>query len=319
MTKILLIGGSGFIGTFLRERLSSNNFTVKVLDIKGTSHKVLQNEFTPCSILNFEDLTKNIINFKPEIVINLAANPSLKSKSPHDFPEIINGTENLIKIFQKIFKPKLYIHFSTQYVVKPGLEVKDENYLFPYTAYGESKAIAEKNVFEKCNVPWIILRPTNIWGPMHPFFPNELWKLIEDRKYFHPGFKAIVKNYGYVENIASDVALLCMKENYVHYINKVRYLSDGEIDNYKWMNGFSLELSGKKALIIPRNIWFLLASIGSFLKFFNIKLPIDLGRYFRLTVNENIQDELILKLEKQRISLNDAIVKSCNWYRNAKV
>ncbi|MGO9340347.1 MAG: hypothetical protein ACLPY1_22855 [Terracidiphilus sp.] len=62
---------------------------------------------------------------------------------------------------------------STQFVVGPGpLPVHDQDFR-PYTVYGASKVLAEKAVRDgRLECVWTIVRPTNVWGSMHPRYPH---------------------------------------------------------------------------------------------------------------------------------------------------
>src|SRR5690606_40216757 len=69
----------------------------------------------------------------------------------------------------------------------PRVQLKTS--LFPYTTLFRSS----------------IIRPTNIWGPRHPFFPHELWRYLERGYYVHPGLRPTPKYYGYVTNAVAQI------------------------------------------------------------------------------------------------------------------
>ena len=82
------------------------------------------------------------------------------------------------------------------------------------------------------------------------------------------------------------------------------------------MNGFSKVLSGKKVRRIPKTLWKVLALAGDTLKYGNIKFPVDSGRFFRLTVNEDIPYEDTIDLVgKPTFSLEQGIEISVNWIK----
>ena len=219
----------------------------------------------------------------------------------------------MFKIFKKF---KKFIHISTQYVNTPGQKIDDETSFDPYTTYGASKAEGEKMVRE-ANIlcDWVILRPTNIWGPWHSFFPHELWLYLSKNYYVHPGFEPIKKYYGFIGNTLKQIDFFIHSDN-KEKKKKVFYLTDPPINSYDWMNGFSKVLSGKKVRRIPKTLWKVLALAGDTLKYGNIKFPVDSGRFFRLTVNEDIPYEDTIDLVgKPTFSLEQGIEISVNWIK----
>lgn len=277
-------------------------------------------KFWKCiDILNKDDLSDVIQSFNPTHVLHLAAKANLHGKSIDDFPENVAGTRNMIFSSDKNQTVKRFIHISTQFVCRPGVYPNSDDEYSPYTAYGLSKAESEKIIKSfNPNFEWVILRPTNIWGPWHPGYPYEMWPYLKKRYYMHPGYSKIVKHYGFVKNVCYQMNQFLFHLNKDDISKKVFYITDSKIDSSEWMNAFSLALSGKKIKKIPRIIWFFLASIGSLLQVFNIKFPVDLGRYFRTTVNENLPVDKTFNLISQQnnISLFDGVEQTVIWLKN---
>ena len=311
--RILITGGSGFIGTNLIDYLSKNYPNYELLNLDNSfprysPHKMYWKE---CDLKKIKTISKLISDFQPDAVIHLAAKASLDGTSITDFPDNILGTKNLVNCIQKTKSINKFLHTSTQYVCTPGMSPKSETEFSPYTPYGASKAESEKIVRNsdlKCN--WAILRPTNIWGPWHSFFPYELWKFLAKRFYFHPGFSPIIKHYGFIGNavIQIDKILHLSDEK---KLNQVYYITDPPIDNSEWMNAFSKALCGKKIWRIPKILWRIMAIIGSIGAKIGVKFPLDLNRYFRLTVNEKLPYQKTIDLAGIPLYNLDSGVKCC--------
>tara|TARA_S200000501_G_scaffold271423_1_gene255166 strand:- start:7626 stop:8615 length:990 start_codon:yes stop_codon:yes gene_type:complete len=316
--KYLITGGSGFIGTNLISFLQKKYPSCSILNIDTSSPRnVNQSRYwIDCDIMDFDKLLNEFKNFDPSYVVNLAAKASLDGKTAEHFPENITGAKNVAACVRKMNSILKFLHFSTQYVIKPGVEIKGDYFYKPYTPYGESKAIGEKIVRDmgiECD--WLILRPTNIWGPWHSFFPFELWKYLSKRYYVHPGFEPINKYYGYIGNIVRQINSFLKKKHNLSS-KKVFYLTDPPIDNYEWMNGFSNILSGKKVRRLPKVIWKTTALIGDGLKAVGVKSPIDSGRYFRLTVNENIPyEDTIEFVGNSKFDIKQGLEISLEWIK----
>jgi len=314
--RILITGGSGFIGTHLIEELSRTGYQLLNVDINKPKLREYDKLWAECDIKNIDDLSRIFSEFKPTHIIHLAAKANLNGDSIDDFPDNVLGTKNVVECVNKTQQTMRLIHISTQYVVTPGISPKSDEFLQPYTAYGESKAEGERIVRQSCSKPWILFRPTNIWGPMHPNFPNEMWPFLQKRYYFHPGFCPIRKYYGYVENAVRQMSTLGLECKDEHVCGKVFYITDPPIDSADWLNGFSLMLSGKPLRRIPKTLWRIFALIGDGLNSAGVKFPISSARFYRLTVNESIPYEKTIKLTgTPQVSLAEGIQRSVEWFK----
>jgi hypothetical protein len=93
-----------------------------------------------------------------------------------------------------------------------------------------------------------------------------------------------MKSYGYVKNLVHQLTGIMNSERSV--IDKqVFYLGDLPMDSYEWVNSFSVQLTKRDAIIIPRFIVKMLALIGEFLKFLKIKFPLTNLRYLNMTTD----------------------------------
>jgi len=322
MKKILITGGSGFIGTNLIDYLLENYEEVDILNVdvanpRNEHHKSI---WKKVNILDKEQLSIIIESFKPSYVVHLAARPSLYGKSIEDFPEIVEGTKNLVTLCNDISSVKRFIHISTQLVCYPGVHPKSDDEYSPYTFYGLSKAESEKIIRSiDPNFKWLILRPTNIWGPWHSSYPYEMWPYLKKRYYMHPGYDKSYKYYGFVINVCYQISEFLFNIDINKINKKVFYTTDPKIPSEDYLNAFSIALSGKKINRIPRFIWYILASFGSLVKTLKINFPVDLGRYFRTIVSESLPVEKTIELmdyHTNAIKLDQSVKLTVDWLKN---
>lgn len=271
-TRVLVTGGSGFIGTNIIE-FYKDKCEVLNIDIVAPRNKTHNFYWQKVDILNLESLHKTVSSFKPDYVLHMAARTDLDGKSINDYSANTKGVENIINVINNTFSIKKVIFASSRLVCKIGYEPKDEFDYKPSTIYGESKIIGEKIVrnADIKNAEWLIVRPTSLWGPWFDIPYKNFFDIIEKQLYFHPKGKKIYKKFGFVLN---SVQILDVLLNDKTLNNKTVYLSDfKELEVYEWANIISKHFHGKNVKQIPYFVLKIVAFFGDFLKTFGFKNP----------------------------------------------
>jgi GlcNAc-P-P-Und epimerase len=282
MYRILIIGGSGFIGTNAIEFYKKSNIMLNI-DIKIPmleSHRPFWKEVDIC---DYDSFMQAVTVFKPDYIIHLAARTDLDGKSVQDYDSNTTGVKNLMSIVKQLDALKKIIISSSKFIAKNGYTVKSQFDYCPHTVYGESKVITEKNVWN--NPPacdWAIIRPTSIWGPHFSIPYKNFFDLIISGLYFHIGKSKCYKTYGYIGNSVYQIDQIMMTETY-DLDNKIFYIGDEppyEIN--EWADEIALELKIKNKTL---PVWFVrvLAKFGDFLSLVNIKFPMQSFRYNNMT------------------------------------
>jgi dTDP-glucose 4,6-dehydratase len=182
--KILLTGGAGFIGSTLAEKLVSENElliydnfsrdSISGKKIRSENLKIIKDD-----ILNFESLKKVCENFKPQIVVHLAAIAGIDTViiNPVNTMDVnINGTLNLLKALEK-YSSRLerVLDFSTSEVLGAYAYKSTEKSSTNFAPVGEarwtysiSKVAGEHllhSYYKQHDYPVVTIRPFNIYGP----------------------------------------------------------------------------------------------------------------------------------------------------------
>jgi nucleoside-diphosphate-sugar epimerase len=314
--KIMITGGSGFIGTNLIDAIVCENYEILNLDIKPPNRPAFNSSWKECNILDLKKFRTITEQFSPDVIIHLAARTDTDSDKVEDYSENTAGTRNLIEIIKGNHSVRRVIFTSTQFVNQYHGKPKDDFDFAPHTAYGESKVINEKDIRKADLKPaWTIIRPTNIWGPWHKRYPFEFWKVLSKGKYFHPGKAKVMRSYGYVGNIVWQIEQMIKAERSV-VDKKVFYVGDPPLDLLDWVNAFSLAQTGKKVTIIPRVLVKTLAVTGECLKVIGIKFPITLSRYRSMTTsNDAPMQSVIDTFGTPPYSLQMGVDKTVEWMK----
>lgn len=226
--KVLVTGSAGFIGSEFVRQIIKRNYDVIVVDkityagdlerlrdVKG------QYKFYKQGVNNKKQLEKIVEEEKPSIIIHFAAESHV-DRSILDADTFIktnvSGTQILLDIAKK-YPIERFIHVSTDEVygdIEEG-ETHEDTPLNPSSPYSASKAAADllvKSYIRTYNVPAIIVRPSNNYGPwQYPekFIPVVIYKALKGEKIPVYAQGLNVREWLYVSDCADAIITIVEK------------------------------------------------------------------------------------------------------------
>ena len=183
MTRVLVTGGAGFIGSNLTDRLLSEGHEVTVVDNLSTGklHNLAEARRNPDLPLSFQrvDITSNALErvlakAEPEVVLHLAAQIDVRSsiEDPvHDAMVNIIGTVNLLEASRRHGVRKIVFTSSGGTIYgEPGaadLPIDEQFPGQPQSPYGASKKAVENYLYTYealYGLRWTSLALANVYG-----------------------------------------------------------------------------------------------------------------------------------------------------------
>ena len=213
-SKILVTGATGFIGSHLVERLLKDGVgldDLRLLVVPGVSLTNLPRRKFEIIWGDIRDkkAVKKAVN-EVETIYHLAAKTVFEGETYKDFKGVnVDGTRNLLEAARNQAIQKFVFFSSISVYGLPaycGERINcDETWpKKPAEDYGKSKLEAEKlliKAHKNWNIPYVIIRPTTVYGPRDHQGILELYRAIKGHYFFRIGDGNSKMDYVFVKDL----------------------------------------------------------------------------------------------------------------------
>ena len=289
--KILVTGGSGFLGSHLADKLSDAGHKVIIYDLKKSKWLKKNQKMVVGDILDAKIIEKEIKN--SDIVYHFAGLSDLEEALDKPIETVkrnILGTVNILELCKK-YKIRRFIFASTIYV-----------YSHEGGFYKSSKRAAEDYIEEyekKYNLKYTILRFGSLYGPRSDN-SNGLYKIvfeaIKNNRITYMGNKESKREYIHVEDAANS----CMKILEKEFINKNVIISGNES-----MKVYELMQMISEILGIKKKLKFIKTNLTGHYTFTPYSYSPKLGKKMNPPLHVDFGQGIIQLIEEIRNNLNE--------------
>lgn len=160
--RILITGGTGFVGTHLKNSL--NDF--EVITVGRSKNETFSID------LSAPELGDIVSDFSPDIVFHLASGSNIlraEENKEKEYLDTVLSTQSLIKSLNKL-KQVMVIYLSSQavYGLPENLPISESHSTKPVSVYGKNKLEAEK-IIATSGLNYLIFRISSIYGSIQDY------------------------------------------------------------------------------------------------------------------------------------------------------
>lgn len=324
-----MVGAGGFAGGFITDESLKRGYETWAGIRATTSKEYLGDADIKFLVLDFEkpeSLVSSINEAMPGeekwdwIIYNLGATKALSfsdfSRINHDY---LRYFIEALKECKKV--PEKFLYISSLSAMGPGDEktyrkITERDIPTPNTKYGASKLKAEMLLMSS-GIPYIILRPTGIYGPRDKDYFLMLKSLSKGFD-FSVGYKKQLLTFVYVEDLARAIYDALEKAP----VGETYIISEPKAYTQKEFRRIATKKLGKKFVMpmkMPLSIVKLVSGIAEKWGVARMK-PSTLNKDKYNILKQRNWDADTSKAQKDfdfspKVSLDEGIEKSVEWYR----
>ncbi len=237
MASILVTGASGFIGSFIVEEALKRRFSVWAGIRSSSSKKYLQDRkihFLELDFAHPNELHAQLSGHKGtysrfDYIVHCAGVTKCANKKEFDFVNYLQTRYFIDTLKELNMVPKQFIYVSSLSVYgavreKDYTPIEETDTPEPNTAYGLSKLKAELYLQSLPGFPYVIFRPTGVYGPRESDY-FMMAESIQHHLDFSAGFRRQDLTFVYVKDVVQAIFKAIDKQ----VVRRGYFLSDGNV------------------------------------------------------------------------------------------
>ena len=266
MESILITGASGFIGSFIVEEAVRRGYDTWAGMRSSSSKRYLKDEAIRFIDLDYahveilkEQLQQHVAKHgRFTYIVHCAGVTKCKDKADFEHVNYLH-TKQFVEVLRELnIVPEVFVYLSSLSIFGPIHEdtyapITEVDVPKPNTAYGVSKLKAEYFLQGLGDFPYVILRPTGVYGPREKDY-FLMAKSIKAHTDFSVGYKRQDITFVYVKDVVQAVFLSLEKK----VLRRSYFLSDGEVYQSRTFSDYIIEELGNPwVLRIKSPLWVL--------------------------------------------------------------
>ncbi len=287
----LVIGGAGFIGSHLLQRLAADKSYSEIVSVDITSPRIVVENVR----YMIWDITDPLpIDICPGVteIYNLAAVHTTPGHEDWEYYWTnVLGAIHVCDYARQMDVGTILFTSSIAVYGPTEAPVDEDTPPDPESAYGKSKLCAEK-----IHQLWfgedpdarrlLIVRPAVIYGPQERGNFTRLARLLSKGRFFYPGRKDTIKSCGYVKNLIDSFAHMMVqpeRELIYNFAYPERHTTEHICSAFHHVARYSCP-----TIVFPLTIMLFAARCFELLALFGLKTSINRARIRKLNRSTNI-------------------------------
>lgn len=313
--RLLITGGSGFIGTNFQELCRQRDVPTVNVDCKAPKMASQTGNWVDVDVRDGTALLNAFREFSPTHVIHLAARTDMEGKSLDAYSANTLGTQEVIRCSNATETVESVVIASTRLVTPVGYLPEDEFDVDPDSHYGQSKVLAERVCRSELRRPWLIVRPTSIWGPWFGTPYLQFFRNVVRGTYVHPRGSRIFKTFGYVENTVHQLWTLSDSAAGAG-AGKTLYLGDPKIEVGEFADLIASSAGVSAPRRVPLPVLAGLAIAGDTAKRVGLSSQPPLTRKRLSNLTTDMVFELDLVAHQNGVSAEEGVRRTLKWMKS---
>ena len=327
--KILITGASGFIGSFIVEEALRRGFETWAAVRKSSSRAFLQDERIHFIELDFSSetqMTEQLTGLQFDYIVHAAGVTKCLDKT--DFHRInTEGTQHLVHVLKALqMRVERFVYISSLSIMgaireqQPYTEICESDKAQPNTAYGRSKLEAEQWLATLEGLPYVVLRPTGVYGPRERDY-FMMAKSIKAHTDFAVGYKQQDITFVYVTDVVQAVFLALEKG----VTGRKYFLTDGEVyQSSTFSDLIRKELGNPWWIRIKAPLWVLkmVCMAGEYYSKYSGKVTALNNDKYNIMRQRNWRCDIEPARKElgydPKVKLEEGVRRSIQWYKDNK-